>query len=40
VIAVRGLGIRLSEEWLFHELDMTVEPGECAAVIGLNGAGK
>jgi ABC-2 type transport system ATP-binding protein len=40
VIAVRGLGIRLSEEWQFHELDMTVEPGECAAVIGPNGAGK
>jgi ABC-type multidrug transport system ATPase subunit len=40
VIAVRGLGIRLSDEWLFHELDMTVEPGECAAVIGPNGTGK
>jgi ABC-2 type transport system ATP-binding protein len=40
VIAVRGLGIQLSEEWLFHELDMTVEPGECAAVIGPNGTGK
>ena len=40
MIAVRGLGIRLSEEWQLHELDMTVEPGECAAVIGPNGAGK
>lgn len=41
MIEVRGLAVRLAEEeWLFHGLDMTVEPGECAAVIGPNGTGK
>jgi ABC-type multidrug transport system ATPase subunit len=39
-IVVKNLGVRVSEQWLFSGLDMTVEPGECAAIIGPNGVGK
>lgn len=40
MIEANGIGVRLSEEWLFSELDLVVEPGECAAIIGPNGTGK
>lgn len=39
-IVVKNLGVRVSEQWLFQGLDMVVEPGECAAIIGPNGVGK
>jgi ABC-2 type transport system ATP-binding protein len=41
LIEVKNLAVRIGEdEWLFHGLDMTVDPGECAVVVGPNGTGK
>lgn len=42
VDAVRatGLGVRLGDRWLFRDLDLTLRPGECVALVGRNGTGK
>lgn len=40
MIDARGLGVRAGEHWLFDDLDFTVDPGECAAIVGPNGVGK
>ncbi|GAA2818868.1 ABC transporter ATP-binding protein [Crossiella cryophila] len=39
-IVAAGLGVRVAERWLFRELDLTVESGECVALTGANGIGK
>jgi ABC-type multidrug transport system ATPase subunit len=42
VDAVRtgGLGVAVGDDWLFRDLDLTVEPGQCLALTGPNGTGK
>ncbi|HEY3469554.1 MAG TPA: ATP-binding cassette domain-containing protein, partial [Amycolatopsis sp.] len=40
MIDARGLGVRAGEHWLFDDLDFSVDPGECAAIVGPNGVGK
>ncbi|HWQ38411.1 MAG TPA: peptidase domain-containing ABC transporter [Burkholderiales bacterium] len=41
-IEIRGLGFRYSDKlpWLYRNLDMTVEPGQCLAIMGPSGCGK
>jgi branched-chain amino acid transport system ATP-binding protein len=39
-LAVEGLGYRLGEEWLFRDLQLSVEPGQILGIRGDNGAGK
>ena len=39
-MAVRALGIRRSERWLFRALSLTLSQGEIIQVVGQNGAGK
>jgi len=40
MIDARGIGVRAGELWLFDDLDFSVDPGECAAIVGPNGVGK
>ncbi|MGO1050904.1 ABC transporter ATP-binding protein [Crossiella sp. CA198] len=39
-IVAAGLGVRVAQRWLFRELDLTVDPGECVVLTGANGIGK
>ncbi|GAA4414562.1 ATP-binding cassette domain-containing protein [Actinokineospora soli] len=39
-IHARGLGVQVGDRWLFRDLDLTVDAGECLAVVGDNGSGK
>ena len=39
-VSIAGLGVLAGEEWLFRELNLTVEPGRCVALVGPNGTGK
>jgi ABC-2 type transport system ATP-binding protein len=40
VLIARGAGVRRRRRWLFHDLDVTVEPGEVVAVVGPPGSGR
>jgi len=40
ILAVKSLGIRRSERWLFRDLDFQLTNGEVIQVVGQNGAGK
>jgi ABC-2 type transport system ATP-binding protein len=35
-----GLGMYVGEQWLFQDLDLRVEAGECLVLAGRNGSGK
>jgi ABC-type multidrug transport system ATPase subunit len=39
-VATAGLGMRVGDDWLFRDLDLTVGAGECLVLTGDNGAGK
>jgi subfamily B ATP-binding cassette protein HlyB/CyaB len=41
-IEIRGLGFRHADNlpWLYRNLELTVEPGECVALLGPSGSGK
>ncbi|HEX5404997.1 MAG TPA: ATP-binding cassette domain-containing protein [Pseudonocardiaceae bacterium] len=34
------LGVAAGDDWLFRELELTLEPGQCLALTGPNGTGK
>ncbi|MEC3981890.1 ABC transporter ATP-binding protein [Amycolatopsis sp. H20-H5] len=40
MIDVQGLGVKVGDQWLFDDLDFSVDAGECAVVVGPNGTGK
>ncbi|MEU4241585.1 ABC transporter ATP-binding protein [Actinoplanes sp. NPDC026619] len=40
VLTARGAGVRQHRRWLFHDLDVSVEPGEVVAVVGPPGSGR
>ena len=40
VLTARGAGVRRRRQWLFRDLDVTVEPGETVAVVGPPGSGR
>jgi ABC-type multidrug transport system ATPase subunit len=40
VLSATGAGVRHRRRWLFRDLDVTVEPGELAAVVGPPGSGR
>ena len=40
VLAARGAGVRHRRRWLFHDLDVRVEPGDLVAVVGPPGSGR
>ncbi|WP_326838126.1 ABC transporter ATP-binding protein [Amycolatopsis rhabdoformis] len=40
MIDARGLGVKAGDLWLLDDLDFSVEPGECAVLVGPNGVGK
>lgn len=40
IVAVSGLSHRFGRNRLLNDLDLTIEPGECAALFGANGVGK
>ncbi|XVU24160.1 ABC transporter ATP-binding protein [Actinoplanes sp. CA-054009] len=40
VVTARGAGVRHRRRWLFHDLDVSVEPGELVAVVGPPGSGR
>jgi phosphonate transport system ATP-binding protein len=39
-VAIRGLGLRSGERWLFRNLDLEVKRGRFIAVVGPSGVGK
>jgi putative ABC transport system ATP-binding protein len=41
-LAARGLGRRTPDgaRWLLRDIDFTLQPGECVAIVGPSGAGK
>ena len=40
MIGCTGMGKRYGSRWLFRNLDLDVQPGDCLVVLGTNGAGK
>ena len=40
VLTATGAGVRHRRRWLFRDLDVTAEPGELLAVVGLPGSGR
>ncbi|QRP46154.1 ABC transporter ATP-binding protein [Amycolatopsis sp. FDAARGOS 1241] len=40
MIDARGLGVKAGDLWLLDDLDFSVDPGECAVLVGPNGVGK
>jgi ABC-2 type transport system ATP-binding protein len=40
VLTVAGAGVRHRRRWLFRDLDVTAEPGDIVAVIGVPGSGR
>jgi iron complex transport system ATP-binding protein len=40
LLAVRNLSVTLGKRAVLHEIDLSVEAGECVGLIGPNGAGK
>lgn len=40
MIRCERLGKRYGRRWLFRNLDLKVEPGECLVILGQNGSGK
>ncbi|WP_037364433.1 ABC transporter ATP-binding protein [Amycolatopsis orientalis] len=40
MIDARGLGVKAGDLWLLENLDFSVDPGECAVLVGPNGVGK
>ncbi|HWD04578.1 MAG TPA: ABC transporter ATP-binding protein [Amycolatopsis sp.] len=40
MIDARGLGVKAGDLWLLEDLDFSVDPGECAVLVGPNGVGK
>lgn len=40
MIRCQGLGKRYGRRWLFRNLDLTIEAGECLVLLGPNGSGK
>ncbi|EFL11964.1 MULTISPECIES: ABC transporter ATP-binding protein [Actinomycetes] len=40
IVDARGLGVKAGDLWLLEGLDFSVDPGECAVLVGPNGVGK
>jgi len=40
MIKATGLGMHVAEQWLFHDLDLAVDAGQCLVLTGPNGSGK
>src|SRR4051794_18673284 len=40
VLVATGAGVRHRRRWLFRDLDVTVEPGDLVAVVGVPGSGR
>jgi zinc transport system ATP-binding protein len=40
LVSARGLGVRVGERWLVHDIDLAVGRGEIVTLIGPNGGGK
>jgi ABC-2 type transport system ATP-binding protein len=40
VLTATGAGVRNRRRWLFRDLDLSIEPGELAAVVGPPGSGR
>jgi ABC-2 type transport system ATP-binding protein len=40
VLTATGAGVRHRRRWLFRDLDVTAEPGELLAVVGVPGSGR
>jgi len=40
LVHAREVGFRYDREWVVHDLDLKVDPGEFIAVVGPNGSGK
>jgi ABC-2 type transport system ATP-binding protein len=40
VLTATGAGVRHRRRWLFHDLDVTAEPGDLIAVVGVPGSGR
>src|SRR5690349_10296896 len=40
VLTARGAGVRHRRRWLFHDLDVSAEPGDLVAVVGPPGSGR
>src|ERR671930_1749107 len=39
-LVMRGIAMRFGENWVLHDVDLTVKPGSIHAIVGHNGAGK
>lgn len=39
-IQVKGAGKKFGKEWIFKNVDLTIQPGEKVVILGLNGSGK
>lgn len=40
LIKAQGIGVKRGDNWLIHDVDITVRRGEIVTIIGPNGAGK
>lgn len=40
VIQVKGAGKKFGKEWIFKNVDLTIQSGEKMVILGLNGSGK
>ena len=40
LLQAEGLGYRIGERWLFEDVNLSVQAGDCIALLGANGAGK
>ena len=40
IVVAQGLGKRFKQEWIFRNLDLSLETGDVLAIVGPNGSGK
>lgn len=40
LLSCEGLGRRFGPRWVFRGVELSLEPGQCLAVVGANGSGK